>query len=68
MNPSSFPQRKVFLRRNPVVRLPDGCRILSFHIIGPTGARIGKISGDLNVETESQIREKFKPEDYDGRP
>ena len=38
------------------VRLPDGCIILSFQILNSNGARIGKVSGDLNHETATEIR------------
>lgn len=38
------------------VRLPDGMLLLSFQILNSNGARIGKVSGDLNEETATEIR------------
>ena len=47
------------LVKQPITTLPDGCRILAFWIVNGAGHRIGKISGDLNVETEEEIRSKY---------
>ena len=48
------------LVEKPVVTLPDGCRILAFLVVNWAGQRVGKVSGDLNVETAEQILAKFK--------
>ena len=46
------------LIKQPIVALPDGSRILSFWVVNRAGHRIGKATGDLNEETEAQIKIK----------
>lgn len=40
------------------VSLPDGSLLLTFHILNSNGARIGKVSGDLNEENATEIRHR----------
>jgi len=49
---------KTKLVKQPIVNLPDGTRILSFWVVNGSGHRVGKISGDLNLETEDEIKSK----------
>lgn len=40
----------------PIVNLPDGSRIFTILLLNGAGHRVGKVSGDLNSETEHDIR------------
>ena len=58
-NTNQLSRHGLHLVKQPIVTLPDGCRILAFWIVNWAGNRIGKISGDMNVETEDEIRAKY---------